>query len=71
MLNTDIELAYDIDVDNTGKGTQCVIGNRLERNRFFFKKKKGNGPQQCKEAATKNLVATYARVGIRDVISYV
>ena len=27
MLNTDMELAYDIDVDNTGKGTQCKIGN--------------------------------------------
>ena len=56
MLNTDMELAYDIDVDNTGSGTQCVIGG---------------GQTPCEKADTKNLVATYAGVGKTFVIYYV
>ena len=60
MLNTDIELAFDIDVDNTGKGTQCVIGNVRRR-----------GRQPCKEAPTKKLVDIYARVGKRVIASYI
>ena len=27
MLNTDVELVYDIDVDNYGAGTTCTIPN--------------------------------------------
>ena len=83
FLNTDIELAYDIDLDNTGSGTQCVIGQRLAKDRFFnifknighhfaniFHTNDKKGKQQCKEAPTKNLVAIYAKVGKRDAISY-
>ena len=62
MLNTDIELAYDIDVDNTGSGTQCVIGKGLSV-------RKRSAP--CEKADTKNLVATYAGVGKTFVIYYV
>ena len=47
MLNTDMELGYDIDVDNTGEGTQCKIGN---------------GQLRCSRSSTYNLVAIYANV---------
>ena len=49
MLNTDMELAYDIDVDNTGKGTQCKIGN-------------GEDESRCSKSSTHTFVAIYANV---------
>ena len=48
MLNTDIELVFDIDIDNAGQGTQCVP--------------KMGATQQCKVAPTKKLVEDYAFV---------
>jgi hypothetical protein len=50
LLNTDIELAYDIDVDNSGSGTQCLMGVAAD----------GATDDACSEATTKDLVATYA-----------
>ena len=30
MLNTDVELVFNIDVDSTGSGTQCILGFNCE-----------------------------------------
>ena len=30
LLNTDMQLGYDIDVDNYGFGTQCIVGNDVD-----------------------------------------
>ena len=49
LLNTDMELAYDIDVDNTGNGTQCKIGNAQDQPR-------------CSNSSTHIYVASYANV---------
>ena len=50
LLNTDLELAYDIDVDNEGSGTQCKIQKVVT-------------PQHtCPIANTKSLVEKYANV---------
>ena len=56
LLNTDMELLYDIDVDNAGKGTQCVIPLFDTES-----EKKGVDRPFCKPANTKNLVEVYAR----------
>jgi hypothetical protein len=60
MLNTDMELAYDIDVDNSGSGTKCMIPSHEE------KTKKSNqitsGTINCPVAVTKKLVTMYAKV---------
>ena len=45
-----MELAFDIDVDNRGIGTQCVIGGDPAFG-------------GCPIASTSNLVAAYADVG--------
>ena len=57
MLNTDMELAYDIDVDNSGSGTKCVIRSEEEkRGETTFR------TTNCPIAGTKKLVAKYAKV---------
>ena len=72
MLNTDIELAYDIDVDNTGNGTQCVIGEVAEVGQGSITPRPGNvRSTPCTEADTKNLVASYAGVNSVFFISLV
>ena len=48
LLNTDMELAFDIDVDNTGHGSLCTPG--------------GDQINGCPEASTRSLVAAYATV---------
>ena len=63
MLNTDIELAYDIDVDNTGNGTQCIIGNSEDK--LLREKRKES---ICRKSNTHSYVALYAKV--RDVFLY-
>ena len=52
MLNTDIELAFDIDVDNQGAGTTCEIPARSSGMKFG----------ECPEAKTLDLVKVYANV---------
>ena len=54
MLNTDMELAYDIDVDNFGDGTTCHL---IERSRE-------TDINQCEIADTFDLVRTYANVSL-------
>ena len=49
-MNTDLELAYDIDVDNKGNGTQCEIGNDTKEQ------------LSCPIASTMELVEIYAKV---------
>jgi hypothetical protein len=55
-----MELAYDIDVDNSGSGTKCMIPSQEE------KTKKSNqitsGTINCPVAVTKKLVTMYAKV---------
>ena len=66
MLNTDMELAYDIDVDNFGDGTECeiVVGYRPddEANSCVCTSQ----PTNCISAETFDLVQTYANVSIRS-----
>ena len=57
MLNTDIELAYDIDVDNTGNGTQCII--RSSEDKLLRVKGKES---ICRKSNTYSYVALYAKV---------
>ena len=52
MLNTDIELAFDIDVDNQGAATTCEIPSRSSGLKFG----------KCPEAETMDLVKVYANV---------
>ena len=60
MLNTDMELAYDIDVDNSGNGTKCVIPSQDKKR---TKSKQINfGTINCPVAVTKKLVTMYAKV---------
>jgi len=55
FLNTDMELLYDIDVDNAGTGTQCTIPLfESEKDKIALDGK------LCKEAASKRYVVTYA-----------
>ena len=54
MLNTDMELAYDIDVDLVA-GTTCVLGDAIER-------ETGVVGTDCTKATTYDLVKTYADV---------
>ena len=49
LLNTDMELAFDTDVDNTGNGSRCRVGGR-------------QGHPPCPEVSNRNLVGTYADV---------
>ena len=67
MLNTDMELVYDIDVDNFGDGTDCsvVVGGVTSRGRG----KDGRGKDTtddtaCSISDTASLVQTYADVNI-------
>merc|ERR1712029_858454 len=55
MLNTDIELAYDIDVDLVA-GTSCVLGDAIER-------ETGVSGTACTKAGTYDLVKSYANDG--------
>ena len=48
MLNTDVELVYDIDVDNYGNGTTCKMNAASDH--------------ACAESSTKGLVESYANV---------
>ena len=52
MLNTDMELVYDIDVDNFGVGTECniVVGGDT------------TDGSACSISDTASLVQTYADV---------
>ena len=52
LLNTDMELAYDIDVDNAGVGTQCLIP---------FDAITQDIDNICNEASTKQWVDLYAQ----------
>ena len=59
MLNTDMELVYDIDVDNFGDGTDCTVvvgGDETDTS-------------ACSIASTASLVQTYANVSIK-IISF-
>ena len=50
MLNTDVELVYDIDVDNYGNGTTCKMN--------------AGSDHACAESSTKALVESYASVSL-------
>ena len=50
MLNTDVELVYDIDVDNYGNGTTCNMNAASDH--------------ACAESSTKGLVESYASVSL-------
>ena len=80
MLNTDMELAYDIDVNNSGEGTTCIInenvgggrGQRPPRGGGGGPRARGRGllatregEEICADAATKTLVQQYANVSSR------
>ena len=45
MLNTDIEVAYDIDVDNFGEGTSCevVVKNAMHKDNGTWRFQIGTG----------------------------
>ena len=58
MLNTDLELVYDIDVDNFGDGTDCTVvvgGDETDAS-------------ACSIASTASLVQTYADVNIQIIL---
>ena len=62
MLNTDMEIMYDIDVDNFKNGTQCVIGTDPSINQQIVCSSHGHKRQSCPKSSTANLVAIYAKV---------
>ena len=53
MLNTDVELVYDIDVDNYGNGTTCKMN--------------AGSDHACAESSTKALVESYASVSLAHI----
>ena len=67
MLNTDVELIFDIDVHEEHK-TQCIpcIGTCNQKAHTML----DNGKERCTEAPTMGLVKEYAVVSER-VIFYV
>ena len=64
MLNTDIEVAYDIDVDNFGDGTQCeiIVGTMEPDETACVCPSSLPDTASCAAAETFNLVQTYANV---------
>ena len=54
MLNTDVELVYDIDVDNYGNGTTCKMNAASDH--------------ACAESSTKGLVESYASVCLVHIL---
>ena len=54
MLNTDVELVYDIDVDNYGNGTTCKMNAASDH--------------ACAESSTKGLVESYASVRLVHIL---
>ena len=64
MLNTDIELAYNIDVDNFGAGTECevVVGYMEDDQATACICPSIPDSNYCESSDTFNLVQTYANV---------
>ena len=52
FLNTDIELVYDIDTDNSGDGTTCTISSSQTDSTVDY----------CSESDMRSTVKTYAEV---------
>ena len=65
MLNTDIEVAYDIDVDNFGEGTSCevVVGFMEDDANTACICPTIPDSNYCSASDTFDLVQTYANVG--------
>ena len=64
MLNTDMELAYDIDVDNFGDGTDCEVVVGYQPDNEANSCVCTSQPTNCNSAETFELVQTYANVSI-------
>ena len=62
MLNTDMELAYDIDVDNFGDGTTCEVVVGYVEDDESSSCVCSSQPSNCNSAETFELVQTYANV---------
>ena len=62
MLNTDMEIMYDIDVDNFKNGTQCVIETDPSINQQIVCSSHRDKRHACPKSSTANLVAIYAKV---------
>ena len=69
MLNTDMEVMYDIDVDNFKNGTNCTIADDKKAKKCCMKNSRPKicpnsrqGEIICPKASTANLVALYAKV---------
>jgi len=54
FLNTDIELVYDIDTDNSGDGTTCTISSSQTDSTVDY----------CSESDMRSTVKTYAEVSL-------
>ena len=72
MLNTDMEVIYDIDVDNFGNGTQCHIeaSNNITEQCTSINNQTTTSSNDsvifCPKAPTAKLVEIYAKVNSRD-----
>ena len=64
MLNTDMELAYDIDVDNFGDGTDCEVVVGYQPDNEANSCVCTSQPTNCNSAETFELVQIYANVSI-------
>ena len=64
MLNTDMELAYDIDVDNFGDGTTCEVVVGYVEDDESSSCVCSSQPSNCNSAETFELVQTYANVNM-------
>ena len=69
MLNTDMEVIYDIDVDNFKNGTKCTIADNKSGKKCCMENSQRKvcpnykqGEIVCPKASTANLVALYAKV---------
>ena len=76
MLNTDIEIAYDIDVDNFGEGTSCevVVGFMEDDVNTACICPTIPDSNYCSSSDTFDLVQTYANVNftfINLIINYI
>ena len=77
MLNTDMEVIYDIDVDNFKNGTKCTIVDQAKTPKCCMENSRpkvcpNNMKREivCTKASTANLVALYAKVRCKGRLNF-
>ena len=77
MLNTDMEVMYDIDVDNFKDGTKCTIGDSknirkccMEESLDIECPNNVYSNKLCQKASTASLVEIYAKVNLNEKSKY-